>query len=72
MGVPPATVQRHSSITVTAGTYVDVIEAVQHGAGLDGHAVRTRGATIRNDNCRQSHRQTAENRALNACVPWWS
>jgi hypothetical protein len=32
MGVPPATVQRilrHSSITVTTGTYVEVIEAVQ-------------------------------------------
>ncbi len=32
MGVQPATVQkilRHSSITVTAGTYVEVIEAVQ-------------------------------------------
>jgi integrase len=35
MGVPPATVQRilrHSSITVTTGTYVDVIEAVQRDA----------------------------------------
>ena len=35
MGVPPATVQRilrHSSITVTTGTYVEVIEAVQRGA----------------------------------------
>src|SRR5271165_6782366 len=32
MGVPPATVQRilrHSSISVTTGTYVEVIEAVQ-------------------------------------------
>ncbi len=32
MGVQPATVQkipRHSSITVTTGTYVEVIEAVQ-------------------------------------------
>jgi hypothetical protein len=37
MGVPPATVQRilrHSSITVTTGTYVEVIEAVQ-GDALD-------------------------------------
>ena len=35
MGVPPATVQRilrHSSITVTTGTYVEVIEAVQRDA----------------------------------------
>jgi hypothetical protein len=33
--VPPATVQRilrHSSITVTTGTYVEVIEAVQRDA----------------------------------------
>ena len=35
MGVPPATVQRilrHRSITVTIGTYVEVIEAVQRDA----------------------------------------
>ena len=35
MGVQPATVQRilrHSSITVTTGTYVEVIEAVQRHA----------------------------------------
>jgi integrase len=35
MGVPPATVQRilrHSSITVTTGTYVEVIEGVQRDA----------------------------------------
>ena len=35
MGVTPATVQRilrHSSITVTTGTYVEVIEAVQRDA----------------------------------------
>jgi hypothetical protein len=35
MGVPPATVQRilrHSSINVTTGTYVEVIEAVQRDA----------------------------------------
>ena len=35
MGVPPATVQRilrHSSISVTTGTYVEVIEAVQRDA----------------------------------------
>ncbi|KUI22002.1 hypothetical protein AU195_06785 [Mycobacterium sp. IS-1496] len=35
MGVQPATVQRifrHSSITVTTGTYVEVIEAVQRYA----------------------------------------
>jgi hypothetical protein len=35
MGVPLATVQRilrHSSITVTTGTYVEVIEAVQRNA----------------------------------------
>jgi integrase len=35
MGVQPATVQRilrHSSITVTAGAYVEVIEAVQRDA----------------------------------------
>jgi hypothetical protein len=35
MGVSPATVQRilrHSSITVTTGTYVEVIEAVQRDA----------------------------------------
>lgn len=35
MGVEPATVQkilRHSSITVTTGTYVEVIEAVQREA----------------------------------------
>lgn len=35
MGVPPPTVQRilrHSSITVTTGTYVEVIEAVQRDA----------------------------------------
>ncbi|HTY30480.1 site-specific integrase [Mycobacterium sp.] len=35
MGVPPVTVQRilrHSSITVTTGTYVEVIEAVQRDA----------------------------------------
>ncbi len=34
-GVQPATVQRilrHSSITVTTGTYVEVIEAVQRDA----------------------------------------
>jgi hypothetical protein len=40
MGVPPATVQRilrHSSITVTTGTYVEVIEAVKRGA-LDSMA----------------------------------
>jgi integrase len=35
MGVQPATVQRilrHSSITVTTGTYVEVIETVQRDA----------------------------------------
>ena len=35
MGVPPATVQpilRHSSISVSTGTYVEVIEAVQRDA----------------------------------------
>jgi len=35
MGVEPATVQkilRHSSITVTTGTYVEVIEAVKREA----------------------------------------
>jgi hypothetical protein len=35
MGVQPATVRRilrHSSITVTTGTYVEVIEAVQRDA----------------------------------------
>ena len=35
MGVQPATMQRilrHSSITVTTGTYVEVIEAVQRDA----------------------------------------
>jgi hypothetical protein len=35
MGGPPATVQRilrHSSISVTTGTYVEVIEAVQRDA----------------------------------------
>jgi site-specific recombinase XerC len=35
MGVPPATVQRilrHSSISVTTGTYVEVTEAVQRDA----------------------------------------
>jgi len=35
MGVPPATAQRilrHSSITVTTGTHVEVIEAVQRDA----------------------------------------
>jgi hypothetical protein len=35
MGVQPATVQRilrHSSITVTTGTHVEVIEAVQRDA----------------------------------------
>ncbi len=35
MGVQPATVQRilrHSSITVTTGTYVEVIEAIQRDA----------------------------------------
>ena len=46
MGVQPATVQRilrHSSIAVTTGTYVEVIEAVQrdglHSMGrlFDGH-----------------------------------
>ena len=40
MGVPPATVQRilrHSSITVTTGTYVEVIEAVKRDA-LDSMA----------------------------------
>jgi hypothetical protein len=42
MGVPPATVQRilrHSSITVTTGTYVEVIEAVQRDA-LDSMGTR--------------------------------
>src|ERR1700684_4423179 len=41
MGVPPATVQRilrHSSISVTTNTYVEVIEAVQRDA-LDSMGV---------------------------------
>jgi integrase len=41
MGVPPPTVQRilrHSSITVTTGTYVEVIEAVQRDA-LDSMSI---------------------------------
>ncbi len=47
MGVQPATMQRilrHSSITVTTGTYVEVIEAVQRDAlDSNGHPVRTQG-----------------------------
>jgi integrase len=45
MGVQPATVQRilrHSSITVTTGTYVEVIEAVQRDA-LDSMGSLFRG-----------------------------
>ncbi len=47
MGVQPATVQRilrHSSITVTTGTYVEVIEAVQRDA-LDSMASLFAGHT---------------------------
>lgn len=47
MGVPPATVQRilrHSPITVTTGTYVEVIEAVQRDA-LDSMASLFDGRT---------------------------
>jgi lambda repressor-like predicted transcriptional regulator len=61
MGVPPATVQRilrHSSITVTTGTYVEVIEAVQTRWTRWARCSHT-WATIRNDNCRQNCRQTA-------------
>ena len=47
MSVQPATVQRilrHSSITVTTGTYVEVIEAVQRDA-LDSMASLFAGHT---------------------------
>jgi UPF0288 family protein (methanogenesis marker protein 3) len=45
MGVEAATVQRilrHSSISVTTGTYVDVIEQVQRSAvaGMDSLLIR--------------------------------
>jgi hypothetical protein len=46
MGVQPATVQRilrHSSITVTTGTYVEVIEAVQRDALDSISTLCTRG-----------------------------
>jgi integrase len=75
MGVQPATVQRilrHNSITVTTGTYVEVIEAVQRDA-LDSMSTtfaHTR-ATIRDAHCRQNCRQTAQSSLLKAEFPWW-
>ena len=75
MGVQPATVQRilrHSSITVTTGTYVEVIEAVQRDAldsmgSLFTHAGD--GPTVRHCRqgacrCRQNCRQTPQTRSL--------
>ena len=63
MGVQPATVLRicDSSITVTTGTYVEVIEAVQRDA-LDsmGTLLHTlRGHGCGSTSCRQNCRQTA-------------
>jgi integrase len=56
MGVPPATVQRilrHSSISATTGTYVEVIEAVQRDAWTRWAPCSNRLATIRQAGCRQ-------------------
>jgi hypothetical protein len=61
MGVQPATVQRilrHSSITVTTGTYVEVVEAVQRDAldsmsTLFAHTGDDSGRSL-SSNCRQT------------------
>jgi integrase len=61
MGVPPATVQRtlrHSSITVTTGTYVEVIEAVQRDA-LD--SMGTLFAHVGDDSQRQLSSKLSSN-----------
>ncbi len=57
MGVPPGTVQRilrHSSITVTTGTDVEVIEAVQRDASDSMGALFNIFATSRRTGCRQT------------------
>ena len=62
MGVQPATVQRilrHSSITVTTGTDVDEMEAVQRDAMDSMSTLLAHAATIRDAHCRQNCRQTA-------------
>ena len=73
MGVPPATVQRilrHSSITVTTGTYVEVIEAVQRDA-LD--SMGTLFAHMGDDSQRQLSSKLSSNGldqpAENAVIP---
>lgn len=61
MGVPSATVQRilrHSSIKVTPGTYVEVIEAVQRDA-LD--SMGTLFAPLGDDSQRQLSSKLSSN-----------
>ena len=78
MGVPPATVQRilrHSSITVTTGTYVEVIEAVQRDA-LD--SMGTLFAHVGDDSRQPIVVKTVVKRLVSTLKPlkpsfrWWS
>ena len=82
MGVPPATVQRilrHSSISVTTGTYVEVIEAVQRDALDSMGSLSNKLATIRRAGCRQRSPvvvtvvvKRSKIRALKPYFRWWS
>jgi hypothetical protein len=71
MGVQLATVQRilrHSSITVTTGTYVEVIEAAQRDALDSIGTLFAHLATVQTANCRQ----TAQISLLKPCLALWS
>lgn len=62
MGVQPATVQRilrHSSIFVTAGTYVEVIEAVQRDALDTMHSLIGSASSGRSECVRQRARRAS-------------
>jgi len=75
MGVQPATVQRilrHSSITVTTGTYVEVIEAVQRDALDSMSTLFAHAGDDSKGHCRQYCRQTAPSSLLKAEFPQWS
>jgi Phage integrase family len=63
MGVQPATVQRilrHSSITVTTGNHVEVIEAVQRDALDSVGTLFAPLARVPGNNCRQDCGRTAQ------------
>ena len=66
---------RHSSITVTTGTYVGVIEAVQRDA-LDSKLVRRRArreraALMSESHCRQLPSNAPERVTKNPHMTWW-